>query len=156
MTSTQRRQADRAREAELVSTELLPRVALLSRLLARQLRGDLTRTEASLLKTVSDCPRRITELAELEGLAQPTTTQLVKRLEREGLVSRDQHPADGRVVVVSITEEGASALADFRARATAKLREYLEQMSDAQVSALATTTKCLGPLIDLLQQGAPE
>jgi DNA-binding MarR family transcriptional regulator len=71
-------------------------------------------------------------------------------------VSRDQHPADGRVVVVSITEEGASALADFRARATAKLREYLEQMSDAQVSALATTTKCLGPLIDLLQQGAPE
>jgi DNA-binding MarR family transcriptional regulator len=156
MSSTQPRQTGRARQADLVSTELLPRVALVTRLLARELRGDLSRTEVSLLKTVSDHPRRITELAELLGLAQPTTTLLVKGLERQRLVCRGQDPTDGRVVLVSTTEEGSSALADYLAQATAALREYLDQMSDAQVSALAATTEALAPLIELLQQGASE
>ena len=44
--------------------------------------------------TLSDGPRRITELAELEGLAQPTTTILVKQLERQGLVRRERQADD--------------------------------------------------------------
>ena len=47
-----------------VSSELLPRAALLTRLLVRQLCGELSRTEVCLLSTLSSGPRRITELAQ--------------------------------------------------------------------------------------------
>jgi DNA-binding MarR family transcriptional regulator len=48
-----------------------------------QIDGELSRTEVGLLNTLSTGPRRITELAELEGLAQPTMTSLVKQLEQQ-------------------------------------------------------------------------
>ena len=98
-----------------VASELLPHAALLTRLVIRQMTGPLTRTEAGMLNTLSDGPRRITELAELEGLAQPTTTLLVKRLEDRGWVAREREPGDGRVVLVRRTDAGAAALDAFRA-----------------------------------------
>jgi DNA-binding MarR family transcriptional regulator len=144
---------DRSEQVAYVSNELLPRVALLTRLLARQLRGGLSRSEAGLMNTLSAGPRRITELAELEGLAQPTMTLLVKRLEQRRWVRREADASDGRVVLVSITLEGMAAFEVFRARVSAILREYLSEMSAGQIEALATTTDAIPALITLLQQG---
>src|ERR1700730_1493162 len=98
MTSAIVPNADRLHRIHDVSSELLPRAALLTRLLARQLGREFPRTEVGLLNTLSSGPRRITELAELEGLAQPTMTLLVKRLEQRGLVDRQRQADDGRVV----------------------------------------------------------
>jgi DNA-binding MarR family transcriptional regulator len=97
-------------------------------------------------------PRRITELAELEGLAQPTTTILVKQLERRGLVRRERQVDDGRVVLVDLTEAGRAALESTRARASAILGSYLADMSDEHLEALADATETLTRLIALLQQ----
>src|SRR6476619_4418646 len=95
----------RSEQIDYVSTELLSRAALLTRLLVGQLGGEFSRTEVGLLKTLSDGSRRITELAELEGLAQPTITILIKQLEEQGLVTRTrQSSGDGRVVLVDLTE----------------------------------------------------
>jgi DNA-binding MarR family transcriptional regulator len=121
-------------------------------LLVRQLGGELTRTEVSLLSTVSGGPRRITELAELEGLAQPTTTILVKALGQKGLVRRERQADDGRVVLVHATEAGASALEDYRARARELLGAYLAEIPDNEVEALATATEAVTELVILLQQ----
>ena len=66
--------------------------------MARLLGGELSRSEVGLLSTLSGGPPRITDLAELEGLAQPTMTSLVKALEHQGLVCRDRQADDGRVV----------------------------------------------------------
>jgi DNA-binding MarR family transcriptional regulator len=137
-----------------VSSELPPRAALLTRLLARQLRGELTRTEAGLLATLDEGPRRITELAELEGLAQPTTTLLVKRLEELGYVSRRRGSDDGRVVMVWLTPAGRSALEAFRALAGALLREYLAELSDGELDALVGAIAALEPLIGVLQRSS--
>src|SRR3954447_2098398 len=80
-------QRDRLEQIDRVSSQLLPRVALLTRLLTSRLGCELSRTELGLLNTLSSGPRRITDLAELERLAQPTLTQLVQRLGQQGLVS---------------------------------------------------------------------
>ena len=56
----------RPEQIDYVSSELLPRAALLTRLLVRQLGGELSRTEIGLLKTLGGGSRRITELAEFE------------------------------------------------------------------------------------------
>jgi DNA-binding MarR family transcriptional regulator len=144
----------RAERIDYVSRQLLPGAALLTRLLLAQLGGTWTRTEVSLLNTLSYGPRRVTELAALERLAQPTTTQLVKRLEHDGLVTRERHADDGRVVLVDLTEAGAAAVADVRAQASAALGTCLAEMPDDQVEALAAATATLMELVTLLQQRA--
>jgi len=126
---------------------------LLTRLLVHQVRADLSRTEVGLLRTLSSGPRRITELAELERLKQPTITVLVQRLEQHGLVSRERHADDGRVVVVSLTHAGSVALEEYRAQPRAALGAYLVEMPDEQVEALATATETLAQLVSLLQRG---
>ena len=142
----------RAERIDYVSRQLLPGVALLTRLLVRHLGGTWSRTEVSLLNTLSYGPRRITELAEFERLAQPTMTQLVKRLEQSGLVTRERQPDDGRVVLVALTEAGVAAVEDFRAQASAALGTCLVEMPDEQVEALAAATETLAQLVTLLQE----
>jgi DNA-binding MarR family transcriptional regulator len=144
---------DRSRQAEFISSQLLSRSGLLTRMLAKQLHGPLSRSEASLLNTASQTPRRITELAELEGLAQPTMTLLVKRLERDGLVTRERQADDGRVVVVRLTNAGQAALDDYRAQARAALGTYLAEMTDSQIAQLAAATEALAQLVTILQRG---
>jgi DNA-binding MarR family transcriptional regulator len=142
----------RSEQIEYVSGELLPRAALLTRLLVRQLGGELSRTEVGLLKTLGAGSRRITELAELEGLAQPTITILIKQLEAKGLVTRTRQPGDGRVVLVSLTDSGNAALEDYRGRLRAVLGGCLAEIADDQVEALATATETLAQLVDVLQE----
>jgi DNA-binding MarR family transcriptional regulator len=149
LTVTQR---DRLDQIDRVSSQLLPRVALLTRLLTSRLGGELSRTELGLLNTLSSGPRRVTDLAELERLAQPTLTQLVQRLEQQGFVSRERQPDDGRVVLVSLTEAGAAALEDFRSRASAALGAHLVELPDAEVGSLVAATETLGRLVAVLQQ----
>ena len=143
---------NRSDQIDYVSQQLLPGAGLLVRLLVREVGGELSRTEVGLLSTLSGGPRRITELAELEGLAQPTMTTLVKALEQQGLVRRDRQADDGRVVLVDLTDSGAAALEDYRARARELLGIYLAEIPDEQVEALAGATKALAQLVALLQQ----
>ena len=145
-------QRDRSDRIDRVSSQLLPRVAVLTRLLTSQLDSELSRTELGLLNTLSGAPRRITELAELERLAQPTLTQLVQRLERQGFVTRERQADDGRVVLVDLTAAGIAAVEDFRAQASAALGRCLTEMPDEQVDALAAATETLTQLVTLLQQ----
>ncbi len=143
---------DRSQQIQDVSRQLLPGIALLTRLLVRQLGGELSRTEVGLLSTLSGGPGRITALAELEGLAQPTMTSLVKRLEEQGLVRRERQAHDGRVVLVHLTDDGAIALDDYRTRARELLGRYLAETPDEDVLALAAAGDALERLIGLLQQ----
>jgi DNA-binding MarR family transcriptional regulator len=144
---------DREQLLESISSHLLQRASLVSRLLIRRSGNEFSRTEGGVLSTLTAGPRRITELAELEGLAQPSMTLLVRRLEERGWVARSRQPDDGRVVVISITEAGATALEEFRSRYRAVLRAHIEPMSDEQLAALERATETLGALVDGLQGG---
>src|ERR1700733_15732874 len=103
--------ADTEREEQLdyVAEQLAPRAAILVRLLVRQVRSrEISRTEMEVLSILTEGPRRITELTELEGIAQPTMTLLVRRLQKKDWVKRDGLPEDGRVVLVGLPEAGAA------------------------------------------------
>lgn len=142
----------RSDQIDYVSKQLPSAAGLVARLLVRQLGGELSRTEVGLLSTLSSGPRRITDLAELEGLAQPTMTSLVKGLEQQGLVRRDRQADDGRVVLVHLTDSGADALKDYRARVRELLGSYLAAIPDQQIEALAAATDALAQLVALLQE----
>ena len=91
-------------------------------------------------------PRRLTALAALAGVTQPAMTQLISRLEDDGLVRREADPADGRVVQVRITDEGRATLARRRAGRAAKLAVILTQLSPEHQAALATAVPALDAL----------
>jgi DNA-binding MarR family transcriptional regulator len=145
---------ERAEQLDYVATHLISRAGLLVRLLMRDLEGGLSRTDVGLLRTLDGGSRRITELAELEGLAQPTVTLLVKRLEERGLVRRERDRNDGRVVLVSLTAAGTAALEETRSGVKVAFRRYVAGMSDEQLQALADCTETLGELIETMQHGA--
>ncbi|TDD13113.1 MarR family transcriptional regulator [Nonomuraea diastatica] len=87
--------------------------------------------------------RRLTDLAALEGVTQPAMTQLVSRLEREALAERLADPADGRVVVVAITEHGRAELARRRSTQAKRLAELLAELSEADRAAIAAALPAL-------------
>jgi DNA-binding MarR family transcriptional regulator len=146
-------QAERAERLDYVAEHLLTRSAILVRLLIRQVRSrEISRTEMQVLSILSEGPRRITELAELEGVAQPTMTLLVKRLEEKGWTQREGLPDDGRVVMISLTEAGGVAQQKFRAQFLAAMRADLQELSDEQLQALSAATETLDSFVDDLQQ----
>jgi DNA-binding MarR family transcriptional regulator len=139
--------------AHEVARALPQRAARLSRVLWRNSESDISRTEAGVLSTLSEGRRRVTELAELEGLAQPTVTVLVGKMEDRGLVSRERDPEDGRVVLVEITDDGREALERLREQYRDVLQRRMASMTGEQVAALRAATDTLGALLEALQQG---
>ena len=142
--------ADRAAAIDLVASNLLGRAARLTRLLMRSGAHEISRTEVGVLATLSDGPRRITQLAMTEALAQPTVTQLIDKLEGRELVSRSRSEEDGRVVLVEITAAGAAALEGVRALIRANMREALVDLPDAELTELAHAADTMGSLIEKL------
>ncbi len=126
---------------------------MLVRLLVKQVRSrETSRTETEVLSILRQAPRRITELTELEGIAQPTMTLLVKRLEDRGWVRRQGLPDDGRVVMVSLTEAGSAAQQRLRTQFLQAMRTDLQELSDPQLQALSAATETLSSFVDELQR----
>lgn len=142
----------RADATDLVANAFLHRASRFTRLVMRSGTRELTRTEAGLLGTLLERPRRITDLAETEALAQPTVTQLVDKLVKRGLVVREKSPDDGRVVLVSVTTEGAAQLEAARATNRALVRGLVADLPEEDLQALARATEILGGLLEPLQQ----
>ena len=147
------RETDREEQLDYVAEHLAPHAALLVRLLVRQVRSrEISRTEMEVLSILTEGPRRITELTELEGIAQPTMTLLVKRLQENGWVKREGLPDDGRVVLVSLTEAGAEAQQRYRAQFLQAMRTDLQELSDQELQALSAATETLSSFVDDIQQ----
>lgn len=64
----------------------------------------------------------IRELADRLLLQPHTVTELVNRMEKAGLVKREQDPEDGRQVFVSLTDHGLAKLAALSTAHRSELR----------------------------------
>ena len=87
--------------------------------------------------------RRLTALAAEEGVTQPGMTQLVSRLERDGLAERTTDPTDRRVVLVRITPAGREVLARRRESRARHLADLLAKLSDDDRRHLAAALPAL-------------
>ncbi len=92
----------------------------------------------------------LSPLAEHLAASLPAASQLVERLVRAGLVTREQHAEERRRIELRLTDAGAAALADCDARTRAWLCERLSGLDEAELDRLAVA---LGDLRVLLARG---
>jgi DNA-binding MarR family transcriptional regulator len=105
--------------------------------------------QALALATLRDAgPQRVTDLAELERVRQPTCTALVNAMEQEGWVSRRVDDCDRRAVVVDITPEGREVLLSITRARTRLFSGYLAALSTSERRALAAALPALTRLIE--------
>jgi DNA-binding MarR family transcriptional regulator len=77
-------------------------------------------------------------------------TQLVSRLERAGLAERRTDPADGRVVVVGITDTGRDLLRERREARAGRLFDLMVGLDEADRAAIMAALPAFDRLADLL------
>ena len=121
-------------------------------LMLRQVGADqpVTAQQLSVLGSLENGPRRMTELAAEHGVRLPTMTAQINRLERDGLIARGRDGADARVVTARLTPEGRERLAAGREHRVDHLAERLARMTDEERAALAAALPALDKLF-----GAP-
>lgn len=134
-------------------TELAAHLRLSTTRLARRLRREAeVGLSPSLLSALAVIgargPLSLGRLAEIEGVAPPTITKVVAKLEAQGLVERISDPGDRRVCRVDTTDSGATLLDESRSRKTQWLAERLETLDHEQRAVLDRAWVVLDRLID--------
>lgn len=94
-------------------------------------------------------PRRITELAALQGVTQPSMTTLAAALEQAGLVGRGPDPTDKRAVLVTLIPAGVDYLRERRRTGAAAVQSLIAQLDPADAAALAAAAPALERLRNL-------
>jgi DNA-binding MarR family transcriptional regulator len=145
----------RGRRLDEIAEALPSRASAISRLFLTHSMLEISRTEANALSALAERPRRITELALGEGVTQPAMTLLVNRLESRDWLRRDADPADGRAVLVSLTDRGVEVLNRLRSEYRALVHEEMATLPDEDVQALARAVEVLEGLVERLMVRTP-
>lgn len=88
-------------------------------------------------------PRRITELALVENVAQPSMTTLITKLERRGLVERRSDPSDRRVALVAITQPGVEYLRGRRRLGADAVDSLIGKLTKSEMASLQVAREAL-------------
>jgi DNA-binding MarR family transcriptional regulator len=83
-------------------------------------------------------------------------TQLVGRMEREGLVVRLIDPEDGRATLVAITDAGRALRAEQRQSVRERMAGLLDRLSADDQATLALAMRVAMPLLQQLTRDASE
>jgi DNA-binding MarR family transcriptional regulator len=88
------------------------------------------------------------ELAAHERVQPPSMTRQVSNLEEGGYVERRPHETDGRVVVVSLTEQGRATVVTDRRRRDEWLARHLRSLTPEQ----RETLRAAAPILQALSE----
>ncbi len=97
-------------------------------------------------------PMRLTALAEAEGSSQSGMTQLVQRMERQGLVERWSDPEDGRVSLVMIGAAGRELWAGRKEVRLERIADLLDGLSEDDRAALWLAARVASRLLGEMRE----
>ena len=126
-------------------------------LMVRHLARGTSLTSRNVLSALAaEGPSRLTALATATGIAQPAMTQLVGRMEREGLVVRLIDPEDARATLVAITDAGRALRDELHQSLHEHMAELLDGLSADDQATLALAMRVATPLLQQLTRDAAE
>jgi DNA-binding MarR family transcriptional regulator len=148
MSPNVRPSANNAPSAETVAAGLRLSTTRLARRLRTEAEMGLTPSLLSALAVVHvHGPVTLGALAELEGIAPPTVTKIVGKLQDQDLVERLHDTSDRRVCRVVTTAAGEELLARSRARKTAWLAARLDGLASEDLAVLARAAELVDELL---------
>jgi DNA-binding MarR family transcriptional regulator len=92
-------------------------------------------------------PRTLGQLADAEGVTDPSMTRLVTAMEADGLVARSRSKVDGRLVIISATDRGAELLHRGRDQRVAVLADLVRALPDPDQRCLDAASAILDDLV---------
>ncbi len=127
--------------------EVLDRQAELYRSLrpAREwLEVDLTMSQVKILFLLySEGPASMGQLAASLGVTLPTVTGIIDRLVEHGLVLREEHPHDRRLVVSRLTPRGSATAERLHQAGRTRLASVLDSLSVDELQQVVTGLQVL-------------
>lgn len=108
--------------------------------------SELTTSQLATLNSLREGPIAMSLLAQLKGVAQPTMSQHISRLQHWGHVKRTTAPDDGRFVLVELTPQGREITDLTNAQRNKGVAEFLEVLTPEQQDALAKGLPVLNEL----------
>jgi DNA-binding MarR family transcriptional regulator len=143
---------DDQRHPEAVASELRLVIGRIARTLRRAHKsGDLTLSQASVLaRLVGEGATSPGVLAEEEVVSPQAMGSTLAALEERRLVSRRGDAADGRRVLMSVTDAGRELIADRRSESVQLIARALEGYTAAELKRLADVLPLLNQLAERL------
>jgi DNA-binding MarR family transcriptional regulator len=135
-------------EARKTARDILDIVPLVMRIVAAQLRsagGMPAPAHFGVLSLLHVRPRRVTDLASIQGVSLPTMSNSISTMVERGWVRRGGRESDRRVVMIEVTAGGRAALARVGRSAQAHLADALAPLNRA-------SRRRLQDGLDVLQQ----
>ena len=112
---------------------------LMKQFAAQDIWQDLSMREYDVLYTLAKCPapQRMSELNRHLLLSQPALSRMVDRLVDRGLVQRQTDPADGRGVLLALTDAGLALQRQIgRRHARGVARAMTQELTPAELRQL--------------------
>jgi len=104
----------------------------------------LPMAQVELLQRLTDEPGLgVSELAERQRLARNTVSNLVQQMVSDGLLDRRGRADDRRAVVLTLTRAGHERLSAWQQANARRVEEALEDLDEAQRSAIAAALPAL-------------
>jgi DNA-binding MarR family transcriptional regulator len=94
----------------------------------------------------------MSRVAEWLGVALPTASGAVERVERHGLVARQHRLDDRRVVECGLTDEGRRLIDEMSGARLRMMRQVLDVLTDDELAEMARLTSLM---VDRLKLRSP-
>ena len=131
-------------QPELAGRLRLSVIRLSRRLRSQRSEETITLTQLSALDTLGSCQAMTpSELAASERVRPPSMTRVISSLEEAGLVSRRQHPTDGRQSIIELTTAGADLLAEEASARERWLDKRLAELTEDERDTLSRATEII-------------
>ena len=138
-----------------LSSFLPYRLAVLSQRISHRLSLEYERThglsvpEWRVLVHLSRCKEvSVREIHNCVNLEKPAVSRAVTKLEAAGLVRKAPDKNDSRLVRISLTKDGKSALTDILPSATAMEAQLLNALSDEELASFSSAVEKLHAVLD--------
>ncbi len=134
-------------ETALASSLRLAVMRLARRMRSERAESSLTLSQIAALATLErHGPLAPGELAAHERVQPPSMSRICAALEADGLLTRSDHPTDGRQVLLAVSPEGAALLREDRRRREAWLAQRLGELPAEELAVLHQAVKILDRL----------
>ncbi|MFO8072020.1 MAG: MarR family transcriptional regulator [Polyangia bacterium] len=136
---------DMVDQVEEIAQDLMRRLDLLS---GSKVQEDISYGQYKVLSVIHNHgPISVGNLGRQVGSAQSTTSEMVARLTKSGLVNKVRGPYDGRVVMVELTDQGRQLMRRRRKRVRESYQSLFDKLSVSEKQGFIDSIKTLSELL---------